>query len=114
VAVAGYSAIWYTLTVRFVMAVLLALALGQATAVPSARALEVCAASCSDDDASGRCAPSCVDCTCCGHAVNPFVACAVAAHAAAFSARRVAPDVASRAPRLDGHDVFHVPRTSLA
>ena len=111
--VAATSVLWYTLTVRFVAVVVLGLALGQTVAAPLSSALEICAASCSDDDASGRCEPSCLDCACCGHAVNPFVACGGTATAAAPSGRRVAPDVASSSPRLDARDVFHVPRTSL-
>jgi hypothetical protein len=100
--------------VRFVAALLLAVALGHVAATPLASALEVCAAACTDDDPEGRCAPTCADCTCCTHAPAAFVACAEAGAARPAPGRCVAFDAAARAPASDPVDVFHVPKPSFA
>ena len=96
---------------RFALALLLALFVGQALVYPAAAALEVCAEACPDDGPDGTCDPTCADCTCCSHTARPLAV--LGSTATPISASSAAPTVPAcpAAPTARSCDVFHVPRS---
>ena len=113
-ALAAHRAPWYSVeqVARF-FALLVVLAVTESVGVLQALGDETCSQACADDDGSGHCAPNCVDCSCCGHTRSVVVG----PRASIFTASRPesAPCMSQPAPGSpDPHEIFHVPRLSLA
>ncbi len=98
---------------RLPIALLLALLLNLAPISSISNALEMCAATCSDDGSDGGCGPTCFDCACCHHAANPIAANPGIVLLKALSLHDATP-AKGRVPASDPEDVFHVPRLDLA
>jgi hypothetical protein len=99
---------------RLIIAIALALLLGQVLAPQASAGLEVCIATCPDDGPDGRCSPACFDCGCCGHAGRNQIAPHASPQAVTDPARWTAAGAGPRLPTALQKDVFHVPKFDLA
>jgi hypothetical protein len=99
---------------RLIVAIALALLLGQALAPAASAGVELCTATCSDDGPDGQCAASCLDCGCCSHGVRNPMARQDSPNPPAETARCSAADTGAGLPKAFQKDVFHVPKSDLA
>ena len=113
-ALAARLASWYSVeeVARF-FAFIVVLTVAESVGVFQALGDETCSQACADDDGSGHCAPGCVDCSCCGHTRSVVVG--PRASILSTSRPQSAPCMSQPAPRNpDPHEIFHVPRLTLA
>ncbi len=98
-----------------VLALVLLLLAGAAIGAPMLVALDACTESCPDDDTGGDCPPACTSCTCCTHSLRPVILGRALPASTTPPARQAGPVYADPAPAVpEPHDIFHVPKRTLA